>query len=80
MHFEGVTSRLGCVLIAVQDRFPPHIYYKVFTHRPVQDIGAFSPCDYTSSDFRKQTARDIHNKTPPRKCVQSKRSCELFCC
>mmetsp|Transcript_19102 Transcript_19102/g.44775 ORF Transcript_19102/g.44775 Transcript_19102/m.44775 type:complete len:279 (-) Transcript_19102:165-1001(-) len=27
--------------------FPPMIYYKIFCARPVQDIGAFAPRDYT---------------------------------
>lgn len=27
--------------------FPPAIYYKVFTHNPVTDIGSFAPRDYT---------------------------------
>uniref|UniRef100_A0A7S1UGA4 Uncharacterized protein n=1 Tax=Phaeomonas parva TaxID=124430 RepID=A0A7S1UGA4_9STRA len=27
--------------------FPPTIYYKIFTHRPVADVGAFAPRDYT---------------------------------
>ncbi|RLN89514.1 hypothetical protein BBJ28_00002024 [Nothophytophthora sp. Chile5] len=27
--------------------FPPTIYYKIFTRRPVCDLGAFSPKDYT---------------------------------
>jgi hypothetical protein len=28
--------------------FPPVIYYKIFTHRPVTDMCAFSPKDYTA--------------------------------
>ncbi|XP_020658802.3 protein MFI isoform X1 [Pogona vitticeps] len=28
-------------------KFPPSIYYKVFTHRPIVDMCAFSPKDYT---------------------------------
>lgn len=28
--------------------FPPAIYYKVYTHAPVTDIGAFAPRDYTA--------------------------------
>lgn len=27
--------------------FPPQVYYKIFTHRPVTDICAFCPRDYT---------------------------------
>jgi len=46
----------------VKDHFPPHIYYKLFTHRPVQDVGAFAPYDYTSLEFRRKTACDVHNK------------------
>ena len=34
--------------------FPPAIYYKVFTHGPVTDVGAFAPRDYTA-----------HNQPPP---------------
>jgi hypothetical protein len=45
------------------DRFPPHIYYKVFTHRPIQDLGAFAPRDYTHPDYKKLVSRNIHNKT-----------------
>lgn len=28
--------------------FPPVIYYKIFTHRPVTDMCSFSPKDYTA--------------------------------
>ena len=28
-------------------RFPPKVYFKIFTHRAVCDIGAFAPRDYT---------------------------------
>ena len=27
--------------------FPPAVYYKIFTHRAVADVGAFAPKDYT---------------------------------
>jgi len=74
----------GVFLITSKDHFPPHIYYKVFTHRPVQDVGAFSPRDYTSSDFRRQTARDVHNKMPLRKPARGQESSLLseiiLCC
>lgn len=36
-----VRFRLGGAL------FPPAIFYKVFTHAPVADVGAFAPRDYT---------------------------------
>ena len=61
-------------MFAVKDRFPPHVYYKVFTHRPIQDVGAFSPCDYTSPDFRRPPARDVHNKTERRKLAEGERT------
>lgn len=44
------------------DRFPPNIYYKIFTHRPVQDLCANSPKDYTKPDTKRRMARDVHNK------------------
>jgi len=65
-------------MIPAKDYFPPHIYYKVFTHRPVQDVGAFSPHDYTSLDFRRQTPRDVHNKTTPLRPVRGKVSSVLL--
>ena len=46
-----------------QARFPPQIYYKIFTHRPVQDLGSFAPRDYTKHDCKLRTARDVNNKT-----------------
>ncbi|XP_049469980.1 protein MFI isoform X4 [Panthera uncia] len=36
-----VRFRLGGV------KFPPDIYYKIFTHRPIEDLCANSPRDYT---------------------------------
>jgi hypothetical protein len=50
-----------------QERFPPHIYYKIFTHRPVQDIGAYAPRDYTKADCKRRMARDVHNKSGQRR-------------
>ncbi|KAG7392390.1 hypothetical protein PHYPSEUDO_000798 [Phytophthora pseudosyringae] len=38
--------------------FPPTIYYKIFTRKPVCDLGAFSPKDYTVS---RQTAPASHS-------------------
>ena len=35
-----IRLRLGGV------QFPPNIYYKIFTTRPVADLGAFAPRDY----------------------------------
>ena len=31
--------------------FPPKIYYKIFTRRPVIDMNAFSPRDYAAAPF-----------------------------
>ena len=28
------------------DKFPPLIYYKIFTHAPVCDVGAYAPRNY----------------------------------
>lgn len=43
-------------------KFPPNIYYKIFTHRPILDLCACSPRDYTSMSGRLQQARDRNNK------------------
>lgn len=48
-----VRFRLGGV------SFPPTIYYKIFTKRPVCDLNAFSPKDYTIS---RQTAPLCHSQ------------------
>lgn len=39
------------------EQFPPTIYYKIFTHRPIQDICANAPRDYT-----KPTTKIISSK------------------
>ncbi|XP_013410945.1 uncharacterized protein C11orf65-like, partial [Lingula anatina] len=44
------------------ERFPPNIYYKIFTHRPVVDLCACSPKDYTKAGAKQKLPRDIHNK------------------
>ncbi|KAI8791723.1 protein MFI [Biomphalaria glabrata] len=41
------------------EKFPPNIYYKIFTNRPIQDLCANSPKDYTQS--KKLTAKDTHS-------------------
>ncbi|KAL1528497.1 hypothetical protein AB1Y20_009840 [Prymnesium parvum] len=43
--------------------FPPVIYYKVFSHGPVTDIGAFAPRDYT--DHYQPPAIVLHNHLKP---------------
>ncbi|KAJ1452478.1 hypothetical protein M885DRAFT_526819 [Pelagophyceae sp. CCMP2097] len=37
--------------------FPPMMYYKIYLHRPLCDVGAFAPRDYTTSKPFPQTAR-----------------------
>lgn len=46
-----------------QDRFPPNIYYKIFTHRPIQDLGANAPRNYTSVREKKGPMASVHNKS-----------------
>ncbi|XP_053561034.1 protein MFI [Bombina bombina] len=51
-----VRFRLGGV------RFPPNIYYKLFTHRPVVDMCANSPKNYTSPSTKQLLPKQIHNR------------------
>ena len=44
------------------ESFPPHIMYKIYTHRPVTDIGSFCPRNYVQE--RAVTTRELHNKAP----------------
>ncbi|KAK3578442.1 hypothetical protein CHS0354_037419 [Potamilus streckersoni] len=44
------------------ERFPPNIYYKIFTHRPIQDLNANSPKDYTKAEQKLRMAKDQNNK------------------
>ena len=46
----------------LQERFPPNIYYKIFTHRPVQDMCANSPKDYTRPSVKLQIGKDRHSE------------------
>ena len=43
------------------ERFPPTIYYKIFTNRPIQDLGANAPRDYTRPYLRLKSAADSNN-------------------
>jgi hypothetical protein len=43
--------------------FPPAIYYKVYTHAPVTDVGAFAPRDYQAA-FQPPPVM-IHNHVKP---------------
>ncbi|XP_044195849.1 protein MFI [Thunnus albacares] len=44
--------------------FPPNIYYKIFTHRPIADVCASSPKDYTQPSLKKPVARQTNNGWP----------------
>ncbi|XP_053397845.1 protein MFI-like isoform X1 [Mercenaria mercenaria] len=44
------------------ERFPPNIYYKIYTHRPIQDLCANSPKDYTKPAVKMKMAKDQHNR------------------
>ncbi|XP_062376825.1 protein MFI [Sardina pilchardus] len=44
--------------------FPPSIYYKIFTHRPIVDLCASSPKDYTHEAQRRPVPRQRHNHLP----------------
>lgn len=50
-----VRFRLGGVI------FPPKIYYKIYTHRPLCDVNAFAPRDYTEE--RGELAMVTNTKT-----------------
>ena len=49
-----VRFRLGGTL------FPPLVFYKIYTHRPVTDICSFCPRDYVNE--RRMVASEMHNK------------------
>ncbi|XP_040911369.1 protein MFI [Toxotes jaculatrix] len=44
--------------------FPPSIYYKIFTHRPIADVCANSPKDYTQPGLKKPVAQQTNNGWP----------------
>ena len=43
-------------------RFPPEVYFKIFTHRPLCDVNSFAPRDYNSERKSDITLTGI-NKT-----------------
>lgn len=43
-------------------KFPPNIYYKIFTHINVADVGAFSPRNYVNSSTKLLPGKFIHNR------------------
>ncbi|KAK2858590.1 hypothetical protein Q5P01_003210 [Channa striata] len=66
--------------------FPPNIYYKIFTRRPIADVCAISPKDYTQPSLRKPVAQQTSNSWPVTKEDQSgwyqrmeNNSWRLFC-
>lgn len=44
------------------EKFPPNIYYKIFTHRNIVDVCANAPRDYTQAVAKRFPAEYIHNK------------------
>ncbi|CAF1216181.1 unnamed protein product [Adineta steineri] len=44
------------------ERFPPTIYYKIYTNRPIQDLGAVAPRDYTRPYLKLPSPVDINNR------------------
>jgi len=44
------------------EKFPPSICYKIYTHRPVQDICSNSPKDYTSLKAKHKHAKSQNNR------------------
>ena len=53
------------VLVGLQGgvSFPPTIFFKIFTHRPVADMCAFSPRDYVEQQKRQQEHHQHANST-----------------
>ncbi|XP_056220731.1 protein MFI isoform X1 [Seriola aureovittata] len=51
--------------------FPPNIYYKIFTHRPIADLCASSPKDYAQTGMKRPVSRWTNNS---RLLVQQDRS------
>ena len=45
-----------------KEKFPPNIYYKIFTHRNIVDMCANAPRDYTKASTKRLPVEYIHNK------------------
>jgi hypothetical protein len=45
--------------------FPPRLYYKVFTHRPVCDLGAFAPRNYAAPESKQELPITLHRQRMP---------------
>ena len=64
---SGTLSLFNLVLaiffkIFFQEKFPPNIYYKIFTHRNIVDLCANAPRDYTQATTKRLPVEFIHNK------------------
>lgn len=51
--------------LLIQEKFPPNIYYKIFTQRPIQDLCANSPKNYTCASAKQLKAKELHNRLQP---------------
>ncbi|XP_076824881.1 uncharacterized protein LOC143470550 [Clavelina lepadiformis] len=47
------------------EKFPPNIYYKIYTHRHIVDMCANSPKDYTKPGTKTATAKQTHTRNLP---------------
>lgn len=63
LHSRGLLSPFPDT-VSFQTSFPPNIYYKIFTHRPVVDLCASSPKDYTHAGQKRAVAQQVHNGLP----------------
>jgi hypothetical protein len=45
--------------------FPPQVVYKLFTQRPLCDIGTFAPRDYTVAKAKPAKFYNLHGPAPP---------------
>jgi len=45
-----------------KEKFPPNIYYKIFTHHNIVDMCANAPRDYTKASTKRLPVEYIHNK------------------
>ena len=63
------------------EKFPPNIYYKVFTKRPVVDMCANSPKNYAQQKSLKLPAREQNNRTKATEYAsQPSKHDEIFTC
>lgn len=53
-----VRFRLGGVL------FPPKIFFKIYTHRPLCDVNAFAPRDYYGDERKSVDINDVDERNP----------------